>query len=118
MRKVLLCLVSLFLLIFTSSPVLAIYDPLSVPNNKVGINISFPTNYQYSLADAQPLINTNGDWGYISVILTDDDTDGGKWQSFFNFLRKRHIIPIVRLSTHIKGNWWVRPVDNQEKKWA
>lgn len=82
----------------------AIYDPTSVPNNKYGIHI-VDTN---DIADTAPLVNsTNGDWGYVTMVLSDSDHD--RLQNSFNQMRRLHLIPIVRLATHTEGNNWVKP---------
>src|SRR3972149_8180571 len=90
-----------FLLLTFTSPVFAIVDPLSVPNNKFGIHIIQATPDEYS--PAATLVNTNGDWGYITVLVESKDRNHNKWQEFFNDLRRRHLIPLVRLATQPDG---------------
>ena len=80
----------------------AIYDPTSVPNNKYGIHI-VDTN---DISDVKPLI---GEWGYVTMVLSDADRDAGRWQNIFNHMRRLHLIPIVRLATHNEGTGWVKP---------
>ena len=94
----------------------AIVDPLSVPNNKLGIHIIHPTPDESS--PAATLVNTNGDWGYVTILIESKDRDHNKWQEFFNDLRKRHLIPIVRLATKAVGEYWERPYEGEEKAWA
>jgi hypothetical protein len=92
-----------FSLIFlgSSSQAFAIYDPLTLPNNKFGIHILFPAE----LPKAAELVNSSGgDWGYITIPIQAGDKDIVKWQSFFDECRSRHIIPIVRLAT--EGNYF------------
>lgn len=92
-------------------------NPLSVPNNKYGIHIITATRDEAS--EAARLVNTNGDWGYITVLAEASDRNEGKWQEFFNELRRRHLIPIVRLATKPTGEGvWERPPANEEVAWA
>jgi hypothetical protein len=114
--KFLICffLVTCALSLVTS--VKAVYDPLSVPNNKIGIHIL--TADPKEASEAAQLANNNGDWGYVTVIIQDDDRKVDKWQAFFNDLRRRHLIPIVRIATHSdQGNWSV-PSSGEENGWA
>src|SRR3972149_12290799 len=94
----------------------AIVDPSDVPNNKFGIHIiqatpdeSFP---------AEQLVNTNGDWSYITFLIESKDRNEGKWQEFFNDLRRRHLIPIVRLATKPVNEHWERPYEKEYEAWA
>lgn len=114
------CFVALFLamtFLLVVTPVHAIYDPLSVPNNKVGIHIIQATPDEYK--PAQELVNTNGDWGYITLLIESNDRNEGKWQEVFNDLRKRHLIPLIRLASkpHASG-YWEKPYPNEEQAWA
>lgn len=97
----------LLLLIFIFPPqVHAIYDPLSVPNNRYGIHI-VDTN---DLPDLSALVNTTGgDWGYVTMVLSDSERDHDRWQNIFNEMRRLHMIPIVRLATHIENGNWAKP---------
>ncbi len=108
----------LFLIITAlfSTPTYAIVNPLAVPNNKFGIHIIQATLEESSPAAA--LVNTNGDWGYITVLIESKDRNHEKWQEFFNDLRRRHLIPLVRLATEPDGNFWKRPYEGEEIAWA
>lgn len=87
-------------------PVIANYNPLSVPNNRVGVHILDPNE----LADAAKLINSSGgDWGYVTIPMRSNDRDKSKWQTFFTACRSLHVIPIIRLSTYPEGGQWVKP---------
>lgn len=111
-------LLSLFLtflsfLAFTTTQVQAIYNPLSVPNNKYGIHLIQPTTEEAS--GAGELVNSSGgDWGYITVVIDSQDKDRPKWQQFFNELRKRHIIPIIRIASYPQGDTWRKPIPGEE----
>ena len=89
--------------------VLAVENPLSMPNNKFGIHILFPSE----LKDAATLINsTGGDWGYVTIPIQSGDRDIEKWQRFMDDARKNHIIPIIRLATegdYFNTQVWRKP---------
>lgn len=99
-------------------PVYAITDPLSVPNNRFGIHIIQATPDESS--PAAKLVNTNGDWGYVTVLVESKDRDHDKWQEFFNDLRRRHLIPLIRLATQPDppAGGWKRPYEGEEQAWA
>lgn len=102
-------IISSFILIFLvfSKSVSAIYDPLSVPNNKVGVHILFPTE----LGKAKELVNSSGgDWGYVTIPIQAGDKDLRKWQKFFDDAKSMHLIPIIRLAT--EGNYF------QKESWS
>jgi hypothetical protein len=90
----------------------AIEDPLSHPNNKVGVHILFPSE----VIEAAKLVNTNGgSYGYIIIPLQAGDRDIEKWQKFLDDCRAHHIIPIIRLAT--EGDYfntaaWRKPTDS------
>ena len=101
-----LALVLSLLLLLLPGSVHAIYDPLSVSNNKYGIHIADFND----LADVAPLINSDGgDWGYVTLVATDNDRNKERWQTMFNQMRRLHMIPIVRLATHPETNGWKKP---------
>ncbi|MDO8618622.1 MAG: hypothetical protein Q7R49_01605 [Candidatus Daviesbacteria bacterium] len=95
----------------------AITDPLSVPNNKFGIHIISGSDAE--IASASALVNSeNGDWGYLTLVIQDSDQDVIRWQKFFDKLREKHLIPIVRLATHPIGDTWATPDSDAADKWA
>ncbi len=73
----------------------AVENPLSLPNNKVGVHILFPQE----LEAASKLVNSSGDWGYVVIPIQAGDRDLEKWQKFMNDARRLHVIPIIRLAT-------------------
>ena len=91
-------------------------NPLAVPNNKFGIHLIQATSSESS--PAASLVNTNGDWGYVTIVVESKDRNKEKWQQFFNDLRRRHLIPIIRLATSIEGNYWKVPYEGEEIAWA
>ena len=105
------------LLIFLSVPlqVDAKFDPLSRPNNKLGIHI-LDVNDLY---DAERLVNsTGGQWGYVTLVIQEDDRNFDKWQGIFDQMRRSHLIPIVRLATKIQGDSWAIPQASSIDDWA
>lgn len=87
----------LLVLLFHSNGIsYAIEDPLSLPNNKFGIHILFPSE----LETAAQLVNSNGgDWGYVTIPIQAVDKDLLKWQKFMDEAKRLHVIPILRIAT-------------------
>lgn len=87
-------------------PVSAIYAPTSVDNNKFGIHIADLND----ISDTQPLVDSSGgDWGYVTLVASDNDRDSGRWQRIFDQMRRLHLIPIVRIATHVEKDAWAKP---------
>lgn len=109
-------MILLFLLIFFfPTGAHALYDPLTVPNNKYGIHVA-DTN---DIPDTAPLVNsTGGDWGYVTVVIQENDRDPGKWQKILNQMRRLHLIPIIRLATYPEGDTWVKPRAESIESWV
>lgn len=82
------------------------YDPLLVPNNRVGVHISEPSEVN---AAAKLVNSSGGDWGYVTIPIRSNDLIREKWQEFFLATRRLHLIPIVRLTTYPNGGTWVTP---------
>ncbi len=107
MKKLVLFVLILCLqvLLLTSSSK-AIYDPLSVPNNRVGVHILDPQEVE----TAAKLVNSNGgDWGYVTIPIRSNDRDYDKWRGFFIRAGQLHVIPIIRLSSYVDGDKWMAP---------
>ena len=86
-------------------------------NNKFGIHLAVATEEE--LQDAADLVNSSGgDWGYVTVVIEENDRDFGKWQRIFDRMRELHLIPIVRLATRFKNENWQRPKPEGAKTWA
>lgn len=86
----------------------AIEDPLAIPNNKMGVHILFPDE----LAQASKLVNSNGDWGYVTIPIQSGDKDLEKWQKFMDSAKQNHVIPIIRLATegdYFNTSVWRKP---------
>ena len=95
----------LFLIVF-ASPVRAVYDPLSVPNNKFGIHILSTSE----IDKATELVNSSGGgWGYVTIPIRANERDVNKWTDFMNKCRERHIIPILRIASFPVDDHWMAP---------
>ena len=103
--------------IFLTKPMAtyAVTNPLAVPNNKFGIHIS----HEHDLESAANLVNsTGGEWGYVTVVIREDEMDQARWQNFMNEAKAKHLIPIVRIATLIKNNHWKKPETQKANGWA
>ncbi len=107
--KKLLILIALFLLF--NSPVFA------NENNKFGIHLAQP-HFEDIDASADLVNASGGDWGYITLVIQEDDRNRSKWQEIFERLRKKHLIPIIRLATKPEGNYWKRPTLDEGDNWV
>lgn len=106
--KYLVFFIVAILSLFYAQTAFAIVDPLSVPNNKVGIHILFPDE----LPEAAKLINNGGDWGYVIIPIQSGDKDLEKWQKFMDTAKQVHVIPIIRLATegdYFNTQVWRKP---------
>jgi len=93
-RKTLLVVICILFL--SVNRALAIENPLSMPNNKVGVHILFPQE----INKAEDLINSSGgDWGYVTIPIQAGDKNLAKWQKFMDECGELHVIPILRLAT-------------------
>jgi hypothetical protein len=111
--KRLFVLVVMFLLV--AGKTMAVENPTASPNNRVGIHITDRSD----LDKAQALLNsTGGDWGYVTVVIREDQRNTDYWQEVFDSMREKHLIPIVRLATKQDGGVWTVPEEIEMKKWA
>lgn len=101
-----LFLLFIFFFLLNTPSVLAVVDPLSVPNNPYGVHILDPSE----LAEAAKLVNSSGgDWGYVTIPIRSDDRDFSKWTRFFRESKRNHLIPLIRLTTYVDNDTWVAP---------
>src|SRR3989344_4604448 len=86
-------------------------------NNKFGIHLAQP--HLEDLQKSQELVNsTGGDWGYVTLVIQENDRDKNKWQEVFDKMRELHLIPIIRLATVPEGDKWRRPTAGDADSWA
>ncbi len=77
-------------------------------NNKFGMSLLQPT-YEDFKKTAELVNSKGGDWGYVTLVIQEDDTDVNKWQDIFNQLREFRLIPIVRIATKPEKDYWRKP---------
>ena len=112
MKKLLITVIT-FIIVITVIPT----PTFAQENNKVGISLLQPSSEDIS--EAASLINSqNGDWGYVTLVIQENDRDVRKWQDIFEHLRESHLIPIIRLATSPQGEVWRRPEEKDAKEWA
>lgn len=111
MKKLILILLLTIIYSLFIDPAYAVEDPLSKPNNEMGIHILFPDE----LEAASKLVNSQGGkWGYVTIPIQIGDRDIDRWQTFMDNCKKFHIIPLVRLATEpdpLNTSVWRRPTD-------
>lgn len=114
--KQLLFAVSIFALSFILMPP-SVASAQERPNNKFGIHIAKP--HDEDVEKAAELVNGNGGgWGYVTVVMQEDDRNKEQWQGMFNKMRELRLIPIVRLATKAEGSNWRRPTKEEAGQWA
>lgn len=110
MKKIAISIILSTLFFFLSSPI------YGQENNKMGTSLLQPTSEDF--IGASELINgATGDWGYVTLVIQENDRDVRKWQDIFESLRERHLIPIIRLATSPQGEVWRRPEEKDAKEW-
>ncbi len=113
MKKCIL-LILCILFIFPTNCI-ALYDPLSRENNKYGIHLADPND----IDDAADLVNSSGgSWGYVTIVIPETDRNTEKWQERFNLLRRKKLIPLVRLAGEARGPLWMPPSDTSIRDWV
>ena len=87
--------------------ILSILFPKTIlANNNFGLHLTQTSD----INSAYSIINSSqGDWGWATIVLRTDQLDKNMWQEFMDNCRKYHIIPIIRISTRMENNAWVRP---------
>lgn len=111
MRKLLIFLILTVCLLSSGNVAYAVENPLSKPNNFMGIHILFPAE----LEQAATLVNSSGgQWGYVTIPIQTVDRDMEKWQAFMDSAKKLHVIPLIRLATQpdpANTAVWSKPTD-------
>ncbi len=97
---------SIVFLFLTAQTVSAIYDPISVPNNKFGIHVFDPGEVEKA---AQFVNSGGGDWGYVTIPIRANERDLPKWTTFMTECRRLKIIPILRIASFPSGQNWMAP---------
>ena len=87
----------LCLFVISAQSAFAIVDPRESANNRFGIHIIDRGDFQ----PAAELVNSNGgEWGYVTMVIREDQRDTETLQQQFDELREKKLIPIVRIATH------------------
>lgn len=96
-------LILLLFLIFNTSHILA------NDRNIFGLHLTQTSD----IHQVQHIINSsNGDWGWVTIVIRSDQLNHQTWQDFFDNCRRFHLIPIVRLATTVEGDNWKRPTNS------
>jgi len=86
-------------------------------NNIFGIHLAQP--HFEDIEAAARLVNSNGGrWGYVTLIIQENDKGLNKWQGVFDKLRELKLIPIIRLATQPQGENWRRPDVQDVNEWV
>ena len=86
----------------------------SEPINKYGIHILVPDE----VFQAAKLINSSsGDWGWVTIVIRDDQMEKDIIQKFFDNCRELHLIPLIRIATHQEKDYWTKPALEDVRKW-
>lgn len=111
MKRTLLIISVILFAVCLVRPAYALEDPLSKPNNFMGIHILYPSE----LDQAKGLINSSGgDWGYVTIPIQIGDRNIETWQAFMDKSKELHVIPIIRLATQPDPNntsVWLKPTE-------
>ena len=113
MKKIFIVIFSVYLL-FTSFGHVFAED---LQNNKFGIHLATPDDGD--LDRAEELVNSSGGrWGYVTLVIQENDRDLNKWQGVFDKLREQRMIPIIRIATKPDGSNWRRPDKSDAQSWV
>ncbi|MDP3974529.1 MAG: hypothetical protein Q8P65_00895 [bacterium] len=112
MEKIVFKIITSFLLFLLPSLLIFTQNTFAfnsdLPNNKFGIHLAVPD--KEDLIKAVELVNSSGGkWGYVTLVIQENDRDKKKWQAVFDQLRKLNLIPIIRLATQPQGSNWEAP---------
>jgi hypothetical protein len=93
----------------------AIVEPRDSDNNRFGIHITDENDLDL----ASELVNSSGgEWGYITIVIREDDRKIEKWQTAFNKMRDLKLIPLVRLATRMENEGWAKPRQEDIDSWV
>lgn len=108
----------ILLVIFLTLAIKPVYAyDFNRPNNKFGIHLAQP--HLPDLKAVADLVNsTGGDWGYVTLVIQENDRNLSKWQEIFDRLREYNLIPIIRIATQPEGENWRRPKEDEAGDWA
>src|SRR5690606_19496914 len=94
---------------------LAIYDPREASNNKFGIHVIDENDFE----DAAKLVNSEGgDWGYVTLVIREDERDAQRWARAFEKMTDLHLIPIVRIASLQSQKGWTQGKISEIENWV
>lgn len=97
--------------------ILLVPQVIAAENNIYGIHLAVPN--KDDLKAASDLANSNGgQWGYVTLVIQENDRDLNKWQGIMNQVRELKMIPIIRVATMPEGAAWKRPQKSEAAGWA
>lgn len=86
-------------------------------NNKFGIHLAVTSDED--IQKAADLVNSNGgSYGYITLVIQENNRDVGYWQGVFEKLREKKLIPIIRVATQAEGEHWRIPAVDDVDGWV
>ncbi len=106
---------SVLLLVLLLPSCVFAFNP-SLPNNKFGIHLAVPQSDDIDKA-AELVNSSGGKWGYVTLVIQEDDRKQDKWQQVFDQLRQNHLIPVIRIATHPVGDKWRKPTIEDVDDW-
>lgn len=108
----------MIIVLLCAAGLLGLPSLVEAKNNKFGIHTTSP-NLQ-DIQEAAALVNSQGgEWGYITIVIQENDKDTAKWQKIFNDFRNYKLIPIVRLATKPEpGGFWKRATVDEIPGWV
>ena len=113
-KKILIFSILILFLFVGPKKVFAVENPLAVANNIYGIHILDENDLQ----DAANLVNSNGgDWGYVTLVIRNNERDTKRWQNVFDQMRRLHLIPIIRIATKQSDGGWEKPNFDEINGW-
>lgn len=93
------------------------FRPVWAANNKFGIHLAVPSDED--IQKAADLVNGNGgSYGYVTLVIQENNRNTGYWQQVFDKLREHKLIPIIRIATEPQGANWRAPNASDAGEWA
>lgn len=107
----------IIIVLFLFTLVLNMGGHVLAENNKFGIHVTVPTDED--LKRASDLVNGDtGAYGYVTLVIQENNREPNHWQEIFDKLRERKLIPLIRLATQPEGENWRAPGASDAKEWA
>lgn len=114
MKKGIITLCGSLLLFILPTKIGGFYNPLETVNNRFGIHVADTSD----LSSVSALVNSSGgDWGYVTVVIQENDQNLKKWQLAFDQMRKLHLIPLVRIASSTERGVWKKLEEESIKNW-